>query len=318
MQGQVMPWDDRIRRRLKLKDLQTLMAVIEAGGIGKAADRLNYSQPAVSKAIASLERALGKRLFERGRKGIELTPYGNAMLKCGVAVFDDLRKGVEEIDFLADPTAGEVRIACTEPVSAGLVSEVIDRLVRRYPGIEFVVKSGETSVLYRELDARNVDFVIAQMVIPIDEEHMHKEIIYHEPVVVVAGDQHPFARKRRLKLADLANEPWTLPPPGSFIRSLIIDAFRTNGLQAPRIAVTANTHVRMMLVTSGQLLTVVPAVMLQGGARHLSIKSLAIELPANRRPVALITLRNRALSPVAQLFIEHTRAVANAMTRTSA
>ena len=139
-----MPWDDKIGRRLKLKDLQTLMAVIEAGGIGKAADRLNYSQPAVSKAIASLERTLGKRLFERGRKGIELTPYGDAMLKCGIAVFDDLRKGVEEIDFLADPTAGEVRIACTEPVSAGIVSAVIDRLVRRYPRIDIDVVSRAT------------------------------------------------------------------------------------------------------------------------------------------------------------------------------
>jgi LysR family pca operon transcriptional activator len=71
-----MPWDEKISQRLKLKDLQTFMAVIDAGGIGKAAERLNYSQPAVSKAIASLERTLGKRLFERGRRGIELSPYG--------------------------------------------------------------------------------------------------------------------------------------------------------------------------------------------------------------------------------------------------
>src|SRR5215468_633499 len=102
MEAQVMPWDDKIRRRLKLKDLRMLMAVIDAGGIAKAADRLNYSQPAVSKAIASLERALGKRLFERSRKGIELTPYGNALLKCGTEVFDSLKRGVEEIESLAD------------------------------------------------------------------------------------------------------------------------------------------------------------------------------------------------------------------------
>src|SRR5262245_22411961 len=315
MESGAMPWNDRIGRRLKLKDLQMLLAVIDAGGMGRAAQRLNYSQAAVSKAIAGLERTLGKRLFERGRKGIELTPYGNAMIKCGVAVFDDLRKGVEEVDFLADPTAGEVRIGCTEPVSAGLVSGVIDRLVRRYPRIEFVVKSEDAAALYRALDARQVDFVIAQINTPVDEEHMHKEIIYDESVVVVAGEQHLFARKRRLKVTDLANEPWALPPPGSFIRSLIADTFRANALKAPRIAVTANTYTRMMLVTSGRLLTIVPAVMLQVGARHLSIKSLPIELPANRRPVALITLKNRALSPVAQLFIEHVRSFAKRMAR---
>src|SRR5262245_38080046 len=127
-----MPWDDKISRRLKLKDLQTLVAVIDAGGIGKAADRLNYTQPAISKAIAGLEQTLGQRLLERGRAGAELTPYGEAMLKCAVAVFDDLRAGVEKIDFLADPTAGQVRIACTELASAGIVTEVINRLVPRY------------------------------------------------------------------------------------------------------------------------------------------------------------------------------------------
>src|SRR6185436_10977888 len=149
----VMPWDDRIGRRLKLKDLQTLMAVVDAGGMGRAADRLNYSQPAVSQAIANLERTLGKRLLERGRKGIELTPYGDAVLKCGAAVFDDLRKAVADIDFLSDPTAGEVRIGCTEPVSAGIVSAVVDRLARRHPRIVFQILAREPTTLYRELSA---------------------------------------------------------------------------------------------------------------------------------------------------------------------
>jgi DNA-binding transcriptional LysR family regulator len=147
-----MPWDDRFSRQLKLKDLQTLMAVIEAGGMGKAAERLNYSPPAVSKAIASLERALGgKRLFERGRSGIELTPYGEAMIKCGVAVFDELRRGVEEVKFLADPTAGKVRIACTEPVSNGVVAEITERVVRRYPRIEVEVVLRVNELICREL-----------------------------------------------------------------------------------------------------------------------------------------------------------------------
>jgi len=305
-----MPWNDSIERRLKLKDLRALIAVIEEGGIGKAAERLNYSQPAISQAIANLERTIGKRLMERGRKGIELTPYGVALLKCGVDIFDDLRKGVEKIELLADPTAGEVRVACTEPVSAGIVSEVINRLVPRYPRIEFNVVSRQNELIYRDLEARKVDLVIAQITdVPV-EEHMQKEIIYHEAVVVVAGTQHPCARKRRLILADLANEPWAMPPPGTFVRKLLTDAFRANGLQAPRIAVTALPHARMMLAANGRLLTIVPAVMLQVGARHLSIKRLPIKLPANRRPVAIVTLKNRALSPVVQLFIDTAREAA--------
>jgi DNA-binding transcriptional LysR family regulator len=310
----VMPWDDRIGRRLKLKDLQTLMAVVEAGGMGKAADRLNYSQPAVSQAIASLERTLGERLLERGRKGIELTPYGDALLKCGVAVFDDLRKGIADIDFLSDPTAGEVRIGCSEPVSAGIVSAVINRLARQYPRIVFQVLIRDPRVLYRELAARNVDVLIAQMERHVDEDHMQSEVLYHEPVVVVAGAGHPMASKRRIKLGDLVDEPWALPPPQSFISSLIAEAFRADGLKPSRAAVVApSAYLRIMLVASGHFLTVVPAVMLKVGVRQLSIKTLRVALPANRRPVGIVTLKNRALSPVAQLFLEHTRAVAKAM-----
>jgi DNA-binding transcriptional LysR family regulator len=311
-----MSWDDRIGRRLKLKDLQMLMAVAEAGGIGKAAERLNYSQPAVSQAIASLERTFGKRLLERGRSGIELTPYGDALIKCGAAVFDDLRKGVADIEFLSDPTAGEVRIGCSEPVSASIVSAIINRLARRYPRIVFQVLLRDPHVLYRELAARSVDVLIAQMVGHVEEEHMHSEILYNESVVVVAGAQHRCARKRRIALADLADEPWTLPLPRSFIGSRVAEAFRALGLDPPRTTVIApSAYLRIMLVASGHFLTVVPAVMLKVGVKQLSIKTLPVELPGHRRPVGIITLKNRAPSPVAQLFIEHARAVAKTMVR---
>lgn len=308
-----MPWDDKLGRRLKLKDLQTLMTVSEAGGIRKAADRLNYSQPAVSKAIASLERTLGKRLLERSRSGIELTQYGEALLKCGVAVFDDLRKGVADIDFLSDPTAGEVRVGCTEPLSAGVVSAVIDRLVRRYPRIRFQVLLRDRAILYRELVARNLDVLIAQMERHIDEEHTQSEILYHEPIVVVAGAQHPTAKKRRIKLSDLINEPWALPPAHSFITNLLAEAYRADGSEPPRTAVVASAYLRIILAASGHLITAVPAMMLKPGAGQMAIRSLPVALPANRRPVGVVTLRNRTLNPVVQLFIEHTRVVAKAM-----
>src|SRR5215470_19198405 len=117
-----MPWNDRVKRRLKLRDLDVLSALIETGTMGKAAGRLNVSQPAVSKAIAELERALGVRLVDRGRRGITPTPYGLALRKRSVAIFNDLRQSVQDIDFLSDPTTGEIRIGTTDPLSVALVS----------------------------------------------------------------------------------------------------------------------------------------------------------------------------------------------------
>jgi len=99
-----MPWNDRIRRRLKLRDLDILTALIDSGSMGKAASRLGVSQPAVSKAIAELESALGVRLVDRSRRGIVPTPYGLALKQRSVSIFNDLRQGVADIDFLSDPT----------------------------------------------------------------------------------------------------------------------------------------------------------------------------------------------------------------------
>src|SRR5215471_7045966 len=134
-----MPWNDRTKRRLKLRDLDILMAVIDSGSMGKAAKRLNISQPAISKAIAELEGALGVRLVDRGRRGIMPTPYGLALKKRSVAIFNDLRQGVQDIEFLSDPTTGEIRIGSTDPVSVAIVSPCIDRLSRKYPRMSFYV-----------------------------------------------------------------------------------------------------------------------------------------------------------------------------------
>src|SRR5215475_11689872 len=104
-----------VEQRLKLQHLKVVMAVAEWGSMAKAAKRLTISQPVVSKVIADLEDVLGVQLFDRSPQGVEPTPYGQALLKRSIAIFDDLRTSVEEIKFLADPTSGELRIGSTEP-----------------------------------------------------------------------------------------------------------------------------------------------------------------------------------------------------------
>ena len=137
-----MPWTERTKRRLKLRDLEVLLSVIETGSMGKAAKHLGISQPGVSKAIVELEDALGVRLLDRSRRGIVPTPYGLALQRQGAAVFNELRQAVQHIDFLADPTKGEIRIGTTDPLAISLMSPVIDALSREHPKMFFHVVSG--------------------------------------------------------------------------------------------------------------------------------------------------------------------------------
>src|SRR5262245_28758319 len=121
-----MPWNERTKRRLKLRDLDILLAVIETGSMGKAARQLNISQPAVSKSIVELEDALGVPLVDRSRRGVVPTPYGQALGKGSIAIFNDLRQGVQDVDFLADPTKGEIRLGATDPLVVAIVSPAIN------------------------------------------------------------------------------------------------------------------------------------------------------------------------------------------------
>src|SRR6476469_10763358 len=114
-----MQVSDRIGRRMKLHDLHVLMTVVQAGSMNKAATLLNTGQSAVSRSIAELEHTVGVRLLERTARGVEPTKYGRALLDGGTAVFDDLRQAVNNIEFLADPTAGEVRIGSSALLAAG-------------------------------------------------------------------------------------------------------------------------------------------------------------------------------------------------------
>jgi len=116
-----MDWTDRIGRRVRLRDLHIVLAVAERGSMAKASAHLAISHPVISKTISDLERTLGVQLFDRNTKGVELTAYGQALLKCGVTVFDEMRQGLKQIEFLTDPTSGELAIGCPEIMNASMI-----------------------------------------------------------------------------------------------------------------------------------------------------------------------------------------------------
>src|SRR5215207_2751929 len=155
--------DRRIDRRLKLRELQVLSAVVECGSMIKAAGQLGMSQPAVSTAIANLEAALGVRLLDRSPRGIAPTIYSTALLKRGRVAFDELRQGLRDIEFLLDPAVGEVRIGCPESLAAGFVPAVIDRLVQDHPRVIVHVVTAQTGTQeFHELRERNVDLMLGR------------------------------------------------------------------------------------------------------------------------------------------------------------
>ena len=310
---------DRARRRIKLRDLHILLAVAQRGSMAKAAAELAISQPAVSRAIADMEHALGVRLLDRGRSGIEPTAYGRALIKRGTTIFDELSQGLQELEFLADPTSGELRIGSSESVAAGLLPAVIDRFVRQHPGIRLnVAQTVLSTTHYRELRERRIDLLLGWIPTPFAEDDLVVEPVFSDPKVVVVGRQSKWARSSRLTLADLADEAWVLPPPDTFVGSATVDLFREIGLNMPRAPITTlSIHLCCRLAATGRFVTLLPSSIVQSSGRDLSLRMPAIKLPrrsaGSATPVAIVTLKNRTLSPAAELFIQCIREVSDSL-----
>jgi DNA-binding transcriptional LysR family regulator len=307
-------WEGRIGRRLKLRDLHVLSTVVEQGSMAKAAVQLAMSQPAVSEAIASLEAALSVRLLDRSSRGVEPTIYAHALLKRGHVVFDELWQGIRDIEFLRNPTVGQVRVATSELFAAGLLPETIAQLSLRHPQITIrVLQANTTTLEFRELRDRTVDLVVARVYGSLAEEDLDMEVLFQDRHFVVAGINSRWARRRKIALSELVGEPWIFPAT-EVVRALIAEAFKAQGLEVPQERVSAGSLLlRNHLLATGRFLDVLPDSVLRYNAKQWSLKTLPVDLGAKPRSIAIVTLKGRSISPVVQLFIEQLRSVAMSM-----
>jgi DNA-binding transcriptional LysR family regulator len=231
-------------------------------------------------------------------------------------VLDDLRQGMKNIKFLTDSTEGELRIGGDFPGVAGVIPAAINRFRRKYPRIEIqVTLLQEVQQQHRCLRERALELIFARLAQP-NEKDLEAETLFQEGLVAVAGVRNPWARRRRIQLTELAEEPWLLPTPDTVVWSLVAHAFRTSGLDFPPKGVVAGAVLHMhSLIASGDSLGFFPSSLLRLGTFGLGLKVLPLKLPIPLSPFGILRLRNRTLSPMAQLFIAHTRDVAKPLAK---
>ena len=158
-------WDSQIGRRLRLRDLHVFSTVAQRGSMAKAAAQLGVSTPTVSEVIADLEHALGVRLLDRSPKGVEPTRYGDALLKRTLIVFDELKQSIKDIEQLADPTSGEIRIASPLAIAFTIVPHVLQRFAASHPRVAVhfdEVASASATRDFRDLRDRKYDLILGR------------------------------------------------------------------------------------------------------------------------------------------------------------
>jgi DNA-binding transcriptional LysR family regulator len=220
---------------------------------------------------------------------------------------------VRDIEFLADPTVGEVRIGCQETFAAAILPSVIHRFSQVYPKVVLHVEQlGSLAAESSALRERTIDLGMFLPVKPHDDklfaDDLNVETLFLERLMIVAGKQSPWARRRKIDLAEIVDEPWVVMESDTLSYRRLAEAFAARGLEPPKkILQTISSHLRVNLAASGSHITTLPNSTLRVYGERFALKPLPIELPALSWPAVIVTLKNRTLNPVVERFIQHVR-----------
>lgn len=248
-----------ISGRLRLRHLDLLQALHALGSVHKAAARLGMTQPAASKLLLELEDMFGVALFVRSRRGITATAFGQALAGKTDVLLADLAGARNEIAALAAGARGRIRIGVQPVALPVLVPRAIQRMRVDNPGVTVMLHEGAHDALLDSLARGELDCVLGRLMLGAAQTVFRTEVLYEEPICVVARKGHPLARSTRITAAALARQDWILPPPDAPLRQRIDAYFAQQGLALPApVAESVSLLANEVLLRGADMLAAMP------------------------------------------------------------
>ena len=300
------------RSGLKIAHFRMIAALEEHGQVSAAASVLNISQPAASRMIAEMEAILGAPICDRLPRGVALTPYGNALARRAKAVLLELREVDREISELRAGRGGSIYLGAVTAPAIELVIPAIKIVRERYPKVEINMQVETSSVLAKELLASRHDFIIARIPDDLNPRLFEARVIGVERACLIVRRGHPLMAQPVVRLEELHGFDWVLQPGGSLLRRTLEGIFVSHNAPLPdRILNTSSLLLTLVMVAQTDAIAAVSlevATFLKGrGDLDGSIEILPIEFEIVVQPYSLITVRNRSLSPAAQILYDQIR-----------
>ena len=295
--------------RVSIRQLRLVAAIAEVGSMVRAGEAIGMTQPGVSKAVRDLEQDLGVALFERGNRGVTPTNYGEALVRHAQRVLAQLEHAAQEIDDLAHGAGGRVAIGTLLAASAWLLPNAIARLRTERPRVIVDVVEGTNDRLQPMLLRGELDMVVGRLSEFRHRAGIHHEPIYSEEILLLARPGHRLARRAHLRLADLEDADWILPPPETSLRRQLEKAFSDAGLDPPRcvvqsVSLLTNRH----LLRDSDLVGAWPGGVAADDLAQGHLVSLPIRLDGIPWPVGVSTRKQSRLSPAAEALLSMLRA----------
>lgn len=291
--------------RLKLRHLQCLVMVAQERNLVRAGKALSLTQPAVSKTVAELEEIVGRPLLLRRRRGVELTPAAEVLVRHAVSALRGLSEGLGLAMDLPEADQLHVAVGALPNMTANLLPEAVALLHASHPALRVRVVSGINAQLMTQLRQGEIDLVLGRLAQASAMADLAFEQLYSEPMLLVVRPGHPLASRRKLALDLLAGYPLVLPVSGSLIRHTA-DAFLiAQGVALPnRLVEATDTSFVVGLLQRSDAVWFGPQGAVEGFVARGELKRLAIDTASTEGPVGLTVRRNAELSEGARLLME--------------
>ena len=303
----------RLPRHLKLGELRVFVAVLEHRSFRKASAVLHLTQPAVTKSIAGLEQMLGVTLFDRFGHGVEPTVHALTFAPRAIAIFEELRRAAQDLERVSAGIEGSLRVGITEMPAIPFLPVAINRMIDVAPKIFVsIVEDGHPGLMDR-LRKRDIEVAILRLslVEPGDDTHITR--LFDERLCVVASKTHPLALRKQVSWPELLAQRWVLPPADCYFYEHVHDVLASAGLAMPhQVVETISVQLQFNMVMHGGLLGFGMRSQIDFAPGKDFIVRLPFEIDTPPRPVAAVTLKAHAPSPLAQQLISQIRGLAGA------
>ncbi|RJG06899.1 LysR family transcriptional regulator [Noviherbaspirillum cavernae] len=290
------------------RQLSAFLAVVTHGSLGRAAEMLHITQPALSRIIKRLETQVGAPLFERNAKGMLLTAIGQALLPRATLMQREAEHAMEEINALRGLAKGTIKVGSIGSVASHILPLAVDRVLTRWPNLRVHIIEGVWDRLAEALIRHEIDLALG-VAMPMPESEEIATITdcrWEDSSYVVASLTHPLRQQRKSTLADTLHHRWATMPEGTAPFEEMRHMFRSHGLPLPSVAVeTRSIVVLKNLVANAGFLSWMSQPMYEAESKAGLIDSLTIPGVAASRSLTAFRRREGILpGPAARLLEE--------------
>jgi len=291
-----------------LQQLHAFTTIVESGSLGRAAELLHVTQPALSRSIKRLEEQLGAPLFERHSKGMQLTAIGETLLPHATLLLREADNAREEIDAMRGLAKGTIRVGAVASIATLVLPLAVSGVLARWPNLRVQIIEGVWDRLADSLLKQEIDLALSMAVPDTDEITAIADCCWEDLSYVVAALDHPLRNKANLCLADTLGLPWCLPPRGTGPFEHLERVFAEQGLGMPEIAVeTRSITVLKSLVTRAGFLSWMAAPMYDTESAAGVFDTLPIAGLVGRRTLTAFRRRRGILPSPAVRLLEQLR-----------